>query len=284
MQRIADAWAAARQAGVDRLDAQLLLTHRLGRPRAWLLAHDDEALAPDDAAWLVAALARRGAGEPLAYVIGEWEFRGRSFAVGPVVLIPRPETELLVDWALEVLAGPLAGRSAPAVVDLGTGSGAIAVSVAAERTGPARGGSVVATDASEPALEVAAANARRHHVKVEFLQGDWWQPLAGRVFDLALSNPPYIAGDDAHLAALGHEPREALTPEGNGLEALRRIVEDAPCHLAPGGWLLLEHGHDQGAAVRALLQSRGFQDVDTRSDLAGLERCTGGRRADGVLT
>jgi release factor glutamine methyltransferase len=279
VQRITDVYAAARRAGVDRLDAQLLLTHRLGRSRAWLLAHDDAPLAPDDTAWLGTALARRAAGEPLAYVIGEWAFRGRLFAVGPAVLVPRPETEVLVEWALQLLAGPLAGRGAPAVVDLGTGSGAIAVSVAGERTGQARSGHVVATDASGPALQVAAANARRHDVEIEFLQGDWWQPLAGRVFDLALSNPPYIAGDDAHLAALGREPRGALTPEGDGLGALRRIIDDAPRHLAPGGWLLLEHGHDQGAAVRALMQAQGFLEIATRADLAGLERCSGGRRA-----
>jgi len=277
VQRITDVYAAARRAGVDRLDAQLLLTHRLGRSRAWLLAHDDETLSSADAAWLGAALARRAAGEPLAYVIGEWTFRGRGFAVGPAVLIPRPETELLVEWALELLAGPLAGHGAPAVVDLGTGSGAIAVSVAAERTGQARRGHFVATDASGPALQVAAANARRHDVEIEFLQGEWWKPLAGRQLDLVVSNPPYIAGDDPHLAALSAEPRSALTPEGDGLDALRRIAWGAPGHLAPGGWLALEHGHDQGEAVRALLRAQGFVDVGTRCDLAGLARCTAGR-------
>lgn len=263
---MADALARAREAGVARLDAQLLLGHHLRRDRAWLLAHDDAPLGDVQAAF-EAALARRAAGVPLAYLVGEREFRGLPLAVSPAVLVPRPETEGLVEWALE-LAAPEA-----TVVDLGTGSGAIALAFAQARP-RAR---VAATDASADALAVARGNAQRLGLAVEFLHGDWWQPLAGRRFDLVLSNPPYIAGDDPHLAALAHEPRAALTPEGDGLAALRTIVAGAPAHLAPGGWLLLEHGFEQAPAVQALLAAAGFGALATRLDLAGLPRCTGGR-------
>lgn len=264
--RVADALARAREAGVARLDAQLLLAHHLKRDRAWLLAHDDAPLGDARPAF-EADLARRAAGVPLAYLVGEREFRGLPLAVSPAVLVPRPETEGLVEWALE-LAAPDA-----TVVDLGTGSGAIALAFAHARP-RAR---VAATDASADALAVARGNAQRLGVAVEFLHGDWWQPLAGRRFELVLSNPPYIAGDDPHLAALAHEPRAALTPEGDGLAALRAIVAGAPAHLAPGGWLLLEHGFDQAPAVHALLAAAGFGALATRLDLAGLPRCTGGR-------
>ena len=267
--RIADALARARAIGVDRLDVQLLLCHLLQRSRAWLLAHDDAALAPAQAAAFEAALARRAAGEPLAYIVGEKEFHGLALAVSPDVLVPRPETELLVDWALELLAG----QAAPAVADLGTGSGAIALAVQ-HRCPAAR---VTATDASPAALAVARANAERLGLPLQLAAGSWWQALPGQVFDLVLSNPPYIAGDDHHLQALVHEPRQALTPEGDGLQALRAIVAGAPAHLQAGGWLLLEHGFDQADAVQALLAAGGFREVATRVDLAGLPRCTGGR-------
>ena len=267
--RIADALARARAIGVDRLDVQLLLCHLLQRSRAWLLAHDDAELAPAQAAAFEAALARRAAGEPLAYIVGEKEFHGLALAVSPDVLVPRPETELLVDWALELLAG----QAAPAVADLGTGSGAIALAVQ-HRCPAAR---VTATDASPAALAVARANAERLGLPLQLAAGSWWQALPGQVFDLVLSNPPYIAGDDHHLAALVHEPRQALTPEGDGLQALRAIVAGAPAHLQAGGWLLLEHGFDQADAVQALLAAGGFREVATRVDLAGLPRCTGGR-------
>ena len=267
--RIADALARARAIGVDRLDVQLLLCHLLQRSRAWLLAHDDAALAPAQAAAFEAALARRAAGEPLAYIVGEKEFHGLALAVSPDVLVPRPETELLVDWALELLAG----QAAPAVADLGTGSGAIALAVQ-HRCPAAR---VTATDASPAALAVARANAERLGLPLQLAAGSWWQALPGQVFDLVLSNPPYIAGDDHHLAALVHEPRQALTPEGDGLQALRAIVAGAPAHLQAGGWLLLEHGFDQADAVQTLLAAGGFREVATRVDLAGLPRCTGGR-------
>ena len=267
--RIADALARARAIGVDRLDVQLLLCHLLQRSRAWLLAHDDAALAPAQAAAFEAALARRAAGEPLAYIVGEKEFHGLALAVSPDVLVPRPETELLVDWALELLAG----QAAPTVADLGTGSGAIALAVQ-HRCPAAR---VTATDASPAALAVARANAERLGLPLQLAAGSWWQALPGQVFDLVLSNPPYIAGDDHHLQALVHEPRQALTPEGDGLQALRAIVAGAPAHLQAGGWLLLEHGFDQADAVQALLAAGGFREVATRVDLAGLPRCTGGR-------
>jgi release factor glutamine methyltransferase len=265
--RIADLLIEARRAGVDRLDAQLLVGHQLQRPRAWLVAHDDHALSDAQTATLQQQLQRRAAGEPLAYLVGEREFCGLALQITPDVLVPRPETELLVEWALERLA------TAPAasVVDLGTGSGAIALAVRQRQPNAA----VTASDASAAALQVAQANGRRHGLAVEWLHGDWWAPLHGRRFGLAVSNPPYVAGDDPHLAALTHEPRGALTPEGDGLAALRRIVAGAPDHLLPGAWLLLEHGHDQADAVQTLLTARGFVAAQTRQDLAGLARCTG---------
>jgi release factor glutamine methyltransferase len=277
MERIADVFTQARRVGVERLDAQLLLSHRLGRPRSWLLAHVDERLDGADAQWLHDALAGRAGGEPLAYLLGEWEFGGRGFTVTPAVLIPRPETELLVEWALQVLAGPLGLLGLPRLADLGTGSGVIAISLAAELARQRRDAIVVASDQSAAALAVATGNAARHGVDVSFSEGDWWVPLAGRRFDLVVSNPPYIARDDPHLTALGAEPLAALASGSDGLDALSIIVSGAPEHLQPHGWLLLEHGHDQGAAVRSLLERTGFIHVETRRDLAGLDRCTGGR-------
>ena len=262
---IAQALAQAHALGVDRLDAQLLLAHELGQGRAWLIAHDDLPLnSPAQQAYL-AALAQRLAGVPVAYLVGEKEFFGLRLSVTPDVLVPRPETEGLVEWALELLpAGPgvqgvpgVQETHGPGVVDLGTGSGAIALALArhAART------AVVATDASAAALAVARTNAARHGLTVEFVHGDWWAPLAGRRFDLAVANPPYVAGDDPHLNALAHEPRGALTPGGDGLAALRQIVNGAPGHLTPGAWLLLEHGHDQAGAVCELLRLRGFDRI-----------------------
>ncbi len=267
---VGQALAAARALGLERLDAQWLLCHHLQRNRAWLLAHEDHVLPPDVAAVLAEQMARRAAGEPLAYVVGEREFCGLRLKVGPAVLIPRPETELLVEWALELLP------SAPSaeLVDLGTGSGAIAIALAARRSGLA----VTATDASEAALAVARGNARRLGLKLDFARGTWWEPLAGRRFGLALANPPYIAEGDPHLAALVHEPASALTASGQGLDDLRSIIVGAAGHLLPGAWLLLEHGHDQGPAIRTMLERTGFEQVLTKTDLAGLERCSGGRR------
>ncbi|MCU4119761.1 peptide chain release factor N(5)-glutamine methyltransferase [Variovorax sp. N23] len=259
--------------GIDRLDAQLLLLHALGRPvheRAWLLAHDGDALPAGTWAGLAALCARRRAGEPVAYLLGEKEFHGLPLQVDARVLVPRPDTETLVDWALEVAQG----RERPTVLDLGTGSGAIALALQHAR--PDAG--VDAVDASADALAVARENARRLGLPVRFAQADW---LAGAAtgYDLIVSNPPYIAAGDPHLPALAHEPASALVSGADGLDDIRRIVADAPAHLAPGGWLLLEHGHDQAAAVRALLTAAGLEAAQSRPDLAGIERCSGARRA-----
>jgi release factor glutamine methyltransferase len=195
------------------------------------------------------------------------------------VLVPRPDTETLVDWALALLAGPLAANPAPAVADLGTGSGAVALAV---RRGCPRA-VLYASDDSAKALAVARGNGQRLALPVQWLHGDWWQPFAAAgvpPLALALSNPPYIAAGDPHLPALRHEPAAALVAGADGLDDLRRIVGAAPAHLTPGAWLLLEHGHDQGAAVRALLQGHGLQRLATRADLAGLDRCSGGCTGD----
>ena len=274
---VADALREARAANVERLDAQLLLARLLNRPRSWLLAHDDAVLDTAAAAAWHALLVRRAAGEPLAYLLGEKEFRGLMLKVDPRVLVPRPETEHLVDWALELLDGALHDRAAPRVIDLGTGSGAIAIAV--RHAHPAA--DMTATDASEAALAVARDNAQRLGLAIRFAAGSWWSAVpgaAGAGFDLALSNPPYVAERDPHLAALNHEPAAALTPGGDGLGALRAIIAGAAQRLAPGGWLLVEHGFDQADAVEALLRAHGFASIETRADLAGQPRCSGGQR------
>jgi len=268
---LAQALQAARALGLDRLDAQMLLLHALGRPagdRAWLLAHDRDALPAPAWAAFGALAARRAAGEPVAYLLGEKEFRGLALAVDPRVLVPRPDTETIVDWALECLAG----RAAPRVLDLGTGSGAIALAVQQARPDA----QVEAVDASADALAVARANAARLDLPVRFRQADW---LAGAAagHDLIVSNPPYIAEGDPHLPALRHEPASALVSGADGLDDIRRIVAGAPAHLADGGWLLLEHGHDQAGAGHGLLARAGFAQVQSRRDLAGIERCSGGQ-------
>jgi release factor glutamine methyltransferase len=270
---VADALIRARAMGVDRLDAQWLLAHVLMCPRSWLLAHGDAVLDADQARWLRAHLARRADGEPIAYLLGEQAFHGLTLSVNADVLVPRPDTEVLVDWALELLGGELAGIERPAVVDLGTGSGAIALAV---KHGQPRA-SVIGTDASAAALAVANSNALRLGLDVSFAHGSWWNAVPGQRFHLALANPPYIAAGDPHLPALRYEPAAALTPGGDGLDALRRIVERASPHLLPGGWLLLEHGHDQANAVQHLLHAAGLQSVQTRRDLGDTPRCTGAR-------
>lgn len=270
---ISQALQAAQAQGLDRLDAQLLMGHVLGRARAWLIAHDGDPLPHAQAQSFAGLCARRAAGEPLAYLVGEREFHGLTLQVSPAVLVPRPDTETLVDWALEVLAGHLADRPAPSVVDLGTGSGAIALAVAHRH--PAT--HVEAVDTSLAALEVARANGQRLGLPVVWHLGSWFEPLAGRRFDLVLSNPPYIAADDPHLAALRHEPTQALTPGGDGLDSLRWLAAEAPAHLQPGGWLLLEHGWDQADPVAAMLRDAGFVAVSHRRDLGGHRRCTGAR-------
>jgi release factor glutamine methyltransferase len=271
---IRQALQQAQAAGVARLDAQWLLQHLLGKDRAWLLAHDEDKLsAPHLLRW-ADLLRRRAGGEPLAYVVGQREFCSLPLQVNPAVLIPRPETEGLVDWALQCLAAAQATRPSPQVVDLGTGSGAIALAVKS-RWPSAR---VWATDASPAALAVAAQNQGQLGLDVQLLSGCWWTAVADHRFDLALANPPYVAADDPHLLALTHEPRLALTPGGDGLSDLQAIVEGAPAHLLPHAWLLLEHGHDQHRAVQGLMRQQGFCDVQTRQDLAGMPRFTGGRR------
>lgn len=276
---IAQALVGARAQGVDRLDAQLLLAHLLHRPRAWLLAHDDCRLSAADTQALAALFARRAAGEPLAYLVGVREFHGLTLRVTPDVLVPRPETETLVDWALELLAGPLADTKAPGVVDLGTGSGAIALAVkqACSRA------CVVATDTSRAALAVARGNGEHFGLPVTWLAGDWWRALpatASPSVHLALANPPYIAPDDPHLPALTHEPHAALVApgdRGDGLAAIERILAGVADHLTPGGWMLFEHGFEQAEPVRARLRAAGFIAVTTRTDLAGQPRVSGGR-------
>jgi release factor glutamine methyltransferase len=272
---VGEALAEARAFGVARLDGQQLLAHVTGRARAWLLAHDESPLAPEQAAAYRDLLRRRAAGEPFAYLAGEREFHGLALRVTPAVLVPRPDTETLVDWALDLLQppGPLSTLPSPAVLDLGTGSGAIALAV---RHRCARA-EVSALDVSDAALAVARDNAERLGLPVRWLASDWWDAVAPRSVDLAVSNPPYIAEADPHLAALSHEPLSALTPGGDGLGAIDRLVRGAPQHLRPGAWLLMEHGHDQGSAVRARLQAAGFESVSTRLDIERRERCSGGR-------
>jgi len=273
---LATALADAGATGLERLDAQWLLGHLLAKPRGWLIAHDGDLLDGETDRRYAALCARRAAGEPLAYLVGEREFHGLALQVSPAVLIPRPDTETLVDWALALLAQPpLCDPATPAVLDLGTGSGAIALAVkqACPRC------QLSATDRSADALDQAQANAARLGLPTTFLAGDWWDAVPDQQFELVLSNPPYIAAGDPHLAALRHEPLQALTPGGDGLDAIRQIVAGATAHLRPPGWLLLEHGWDQAAAVRALLQDAGFDEVQSRRDLAGHERCTGGRLA-----
>jgi release factor glutamine methyltransferase len=260
-------------AGAARLDAELLLAHLLGEPRALLRSHPEAAVAPAAAARFRGLLGRRAAGEPLAYLTGRREFWSLDLAVTPAVLVPRPETELLVERAL-ALGPPGAAR----VADLGTGSGAIALALARERPR----WHLVATDVSPAALEVARANGVALGVaSVEFLAGSWFEPLGGTRFDLLLSNPPYVGADDPALAepALAFEPPLALTPPGgDALESLRLLGRGAAAHLAPGGWLLLEHGAGQGPEVRALLVGAGFAHVRSHRDLAGHERMTEGQR------
>jgi release factor glutamine methyltransferase len=269
---LANALHRLQSRGLPRLEAQMLLLHALDQPahaRAWLLAHDADPLPPPAAARLDELAARRLAGEPVAYLTGEKHFYGLRLSVDARALDPRADTETLVDWALEHLP-PGARRR---VLDLGTGSGAIALAIA--RHGPRA--HVVATDASAAALDVARANAQRLALALDLRHGDWFAPVAGERFELIVSNPPYIAADDPHLPALAHEPRQALVSGADGLDDIRRIVRAAPAHLTPGGWLLLEHGWQQAAAVRHLLTAAGLTQAQSRRDLGGIERCSGGQ-------
>lgn len=275
---VAVALTQAKALGLERLDAQLLLARVLQRTRAWLMSHHEVELSAAQQAAFSAACRRRAHGEPLAYVLGEREFHGLMLRVTPAVLVPRPDTETLVDWALELLRRELAHEAAARVADLGTGSGAIALALKHRHPGA----SVCAVDISAAAIDVARANASLHRLQVEFRVGDWWQPFQGQRFHLALSNPPYVALADPHLVDLRHEPMQALIAGADGLSAIRRIVREAPQHLLPGGWLLFEHGHDQGEAARLCLADADFVAIQTRADLAQRPRCSGGqlRRGD----
>lgn len=267
---IAQALTAAQTLGLDRLDAQLLLLHALGkadRERAWLLAHDGDKLTAQTAEALRRFCLRRAAGEPLAYIVGYKEFFGLRFKVDARVLVPRPDTETLVEWALEMVHG----TAAPAILDLGTGSGAVAIAIARQLNIR-----VTATDFSLPALAVAAENASQLRADVAFAHSNWLEKVSGH-YQVIVSNPPYIVSTDPHLAALAHEPLSALTAGSDGLSDIRQIVRQAPKHLLPGGWLLIEHGHDQAAAVAELLCKHGFKQVQSRMDLASIPRCTGGQ-------
>ncbi|MDD2885389.1 MAG: peptide chain release factor N(5)-glutamine methyltransferase [Dechloromonas sp.] len=269
---LGEALAEARQK-IDRLDARLLLQYASGCSHADLLARPETPLIAPALAQFVDWVARRAAGEPLAYLVGEAEFRGRVFLVSPAVLIPRPETEILIDWAVDRVQG----MKTPRILDLGTGSGIVAISLAL--TFPAA--EVWAVDVSPAALQTARSNAGRLGARVLLVESDWFAALADQRFDLIVANPPYIAEGDPHLAGDGlpYEPMMALSDGevgGNGLACIRRIVADAPGHLNTGGALLFEHGYDQGAMSRNLLQQAGFKGVLTHPDLAGTDRVSGG--------
>lgn len=263
--------ALLRGCALPHRESRTLLCRILGISRERLAAHPETGVGPAERAQFAAAVAQRLAGTPLAYLVGEQEFYGRRFLVTPAVLVPRPETELLVDTALGILEKKPAAR----VLELGTGSGCIAITLRLARPDIF----LAASDISPEALAVARANSVRLGAPVNLLAGDWFSPLRG-AFDLIVSNPPYIAAQDTHLAALRFEPRGALTDGADGLDALRHIVSGAARFLAPGGTLLVEHGYDQGAAVRSLMRTGGLQTVESLRDLAGLERVCRGSVAE----
>lgn len=255
-----------------RLEAQILLCQALGATRAWLLAHTADQPNPAQIGRYQALLKRRFAGEPVAYILGKREFYGLEFKVTPAVLIPRPETELLVDLALARIPQDASCR----VLDLGTGSGAVAVAIASHRPQA----KITAVDRSPEALDVARENVKKLETEnVRLLQSDWFDALAGEKFDLIVSNPPYVAAADPHLQQgdLRFEPAAALASGTDGLDAIRKIVAGAPVHLESGGWLLFEHGYDQGERCRELMAQGGFREISTTDDLAGIPRVTCGR-------
>lgn len=258
-------------ANIDPIDSRALLRTALGVSDTYLVAHPGQMLTDRERECYLAWVERRRAGEPVAYLTGEREFYSLAFKVTPAVLIPRPETELLVEAALERVPAHVPFR----VLDLATGSGCVAVAIAANRP-RAR---VTATEVARDALAVARDNAARHGAGVEFLESDWFDALAGRRFELIVSNPPYVAEADPHLSEgdSRFEPRAALVAGADGLSGIRLIIAQARAHLEPGGGLLFEHGYDQAARCRALLAQAGYFEVATRHDLAGIERVSGGR-------
>ncbi len=267
--------AVLRQASerIERGDATVLLAHALSRTTAWLYAHGDAAVQPAELSRFEGLIARRVQGEPVAYLTGRRGFWSFDVMVTLDTLIPRPETERLVELALERIATAAGVR----IADLGTGSGAIALALAHER----RNAEVIATDISPSALQVAAANARALGLSnVQLREGSWWAPLQGERFDLIASNPPYIAEDDPHLQRgdLRYEPAKALSSGCDGLDAIGILINEAPTHLREGGWLLLEHGWNQAESVRALMSQRGFVAVQTACDIEGRDRVTLGQR------
>ena len=262
----------AAQAGLPRLETQLLLCALLDQDRSWLITHDEDPLPASMSERFDDWLRQRLDDVPLAYLVGHKEFHGLRLQVSPATLVPRPDTEVLVDEALRWLAD--CGLATPRVLDLGTGSGAIALAVKKGHP-PA---SVTATDFSAAALDIARSNARQLALEVCFLQGAWWEPLGEDLFDLVLSNPPYIAPQDEHLPALRHEPLSALAAPESGLADLRQIIAGAPAHLRPGGLLLLEHGYDQELAVADLLRSAGLRYLGCHRDLGGQPRCSAALR------
>ena len=261
-------------AGEAAIEAQALLSQVMdGVSRAWMICHEEQALTPDQQAGFDALLQRRLQGEPIAYILGRREFYGLDLSVSPAVLIPRPDTETLVDAALLHIPVDQACHA----LDLGTGSGAIAIAIAMHRP-QAR---VTAVDYSQATVSVARSNATRLEVSnLQLLQSDWFDAVTGVLFDVIVSNPPYIAATDPHLAQgdLRFEPSAALSSGADGLDAIRRIVAQAPAHLKTDGWLLLEHGHDQAGPVAGLLLAAGFESVSHVRDLAGIQRVTQGRK------
>jgi release factor glutamine methyltransferase len=274
---IRSALAAATHRLGDRTDAEVLLAYALSKPRSWLIAHADDVLSAEHASAYKVLVEQRQAGEPVAYITGRRGFWSLDLEVTPQTLIPRPETELLVELALQHLPRDRACR----VLDLGTGSGAIALALASERPQA----QLVATDVSADTLAVAQRNARRHHIaNISFLHGDWFAPLDRRPFDVIVSNPPYIESNDPHLQQgdLRYEPLRALAAGRDGFDAIRRIVADAGQHLLPGGWLLFEHGWNQGEGARELLRHAGFVELSTVRDLEQRERVSLGRWPSGA--
>lgn len=261
--------AVLKHSPLDALETRILLGHALRLSRVQLITQADRALSAEEVRQLSELFRRRLDGEPIAYIVGEREFYGLPFQVTPDVLIPRPDTELLVELAVQRL--PESGR----ILDMGTGSGAIAVAIAHSRPDAM----VTALDINRNALDVAARNALRHGASVRFMHSDWYRALDDQRFDMIVANPPYIVDGDIHLSQgdLRFEPLDALTDHADGLTALRTIIKGAARYLVPGGWLLMEHGYDQAASVRELLGAQEFCEVQSWHDLAGIERASGGK-------